>query len=361
MQSFAIWCKKKTSPTSSSYIMDLHVNLWDLTDESPYIDFGIKIQNFRDLLQICVQFPFYITNNEIEDLSVKLTQRNIAYLIFNDDCKVISDRHLFKIQPSTNTSDDDLLLYVISENGFDIKNNPAKTETYLHLPFEKIIGNDKFNGCQNLYIRFRINSDKIKEELFCKIKDKNKYFESAFIKHDILDFKINKIRNLSEESIDRFRTDHYELACFKKIHLLVMESSEKEISLFSSPFQECRRLENGWIEYLRDGKQTKTKRCDDIIAYHWKKTPEPDKESIKEYSNMIKISGSVSSAKVIIIYIMVVLVLGVSGSLIATFINHIFTPSKSPYSPTTEVSSDAFTEDLSSNAFSSTDTSTTQE
>lgn len=345
MQSFAVWCLKNNPGADSQYLMDLHVNLWDLTDESPYIDFGIKIINFRDLAQICVQTPFYITQSDIEDLSIKLKKESIAYLVFNDDCKVISDRHCSKIQLSPESSDNHLLLYDLTENNYVINNNRDGSETYLYFSFKGIIGNSKYKECNNLYIRFRINSEKIKDELFCRIKDKNIYFESKITKHDILDFKINKIRNISEESIDEFHTKHFELANFNKIHLLVMESSEKEISLYSSPFHECRRLENGWIEYIREGKQTKTQKCDDIIAYHWKKAPEGDKETIKEYSNMIKISGSVSSWRIIAMYVLIVLILGISGSLIANLINTFLPKMGEYFHPNTEISSEASSEE----------------
>ena len=345
MQSFAVWCRKNDPRKDSQYTLDLHVNLWDLTYESPYIDFGIKIKNFRDLDQICVQIPFYITKSEIEDLSIKLKKESIAYLVFNDDCKVISDRHFIKIQLSPESSDNHLLLYVLEDNNYIILNNQDGSETYIYFSFQNIINNAKYKECNNIYIRFRINSEKIKDELFCRIKDKNIYFESAIIKHDILDFKINKIRNISEGSIDRFRTEQYELASFNKIHLLVMESSEKEISLYSSPFHECRRLENGWIEYLREGKQTKTKKCHDIIAYHWKKSPESENGTIKEYSNMIKISGSVSSWRIITIYVIIVLIIGISGSLIANFINSLFPQKVDIYHQTVEISSEASSEE----------------
>ena len=60
---------------------------------------------------------------------------------------------------------------------------------------------------------------------------------------------------------------------------------------------------------------------------------------------MIKISGSVSSWRIIAMYVLIVLILGISGSLIANLINTFLPKMGEYFHPNTEISSEASSEE----------------
>ena len=56
---------------------DLHINIWTLEEEKPIIDIGMKIYNTNsNIKNICIYIPDKIKENEIYDLSDKLTDPN---------------------------------------------------------------------------------------------------------------------------------------------------------------------------------------------------------------------------------------------------------------------------------------------
>ena len=66
----------------------LHVNFWSLEDiktkeniNTPFLDIGIKIKNYKQLDHITFYCPFYLDKKGIVDLSEKLASKNNASII----------------------------------------------------------------------------------------------------------------------------------------------------------------------------------------------------------------------------------------------------------------------------------------
>lgn len=97
MKSFGMWYQEQNNQNleHKSPKFDLHVNFWSLEDiktssgvREPYLDLGIKIENYKQLECLTFFCPFEVDAKEIEDLSEKMSLKDNANIIFNDDCEI---------------------------------------------------------------------------------------------------------------------------------------------------------------------------------------------------------------------------------------------------------------------------------
>lgn len=306
MRSFGIWYSNQNTQNIDSEIgkeifdIDLHMNLWDIgyhkkaKDIKPFIDIGINIANFRAIEILCLQIPFLLGDGDIIDLTDTFSDNVIANLVFNDDCTFQRDgNNISSLELSEHKGRPKLLYRLEESNKYD---GEGGTTTFIKFDL-KVIGKDTVNNeFEDLYIRFRIKSDKIQEELFCNIKNKNWFLESGFSKTQVIDLKVNKKRNMSYNDIKNMRRDQFRFAEFQKIHFLVMEPADNEVGITGKDFVECRKLEAAWGSYLKQGDE-----IGDILAYHWKAKGEG--ESLKEYAKMVKVTSATTTFLIIFVYI----------------------------------------------------------
>jgi len=181
--------------------------------------------------------------------------------------------------------------------------------TELHIKLENIKKDEKIEIYDDVYLRFRIQSDNIKKILFCPIEKKNWFLESGFIENQIVDIKINKERNLPHDVCKEKRLDNYKLAEFNKIHMLIMTDSRDEIISLGSNICDCRKLEEQeWDQYLNYKYDVSN-----IFAYHWKEK-RTEENIILDFSRLVKIASASTNIKIIIVYMFIVVILGAMGS-----------------------------------------------
>lgn len=321
MRSFGIWYSNKNTLNNSvqtveeTFAIDLHMNLWDIgyhhkkKDMKPFIDMGLNISNFKEIDTLCLQIPFYLEEDEIVDLTDTFSKSGIANLVFNDDCTFIIDGTGVCSLELSESLGKPKLLYRLTEAEivYDISGS-----TNMKFNFEVIKTDPAYIKFEDLYIRFRIQSNKIQEELFCNIKRKNWFLESGFNKTQVIDVKVNKKRNMSEEDTKRMRREQFKFAEFQKIHFLVMEPANNEVVILGKDFVECRKLEDAWGSYLKQEGV-----MGDILAYHWKTKGE--KEGLREYTKMVKVTSASTTWFIICVYIAIVIVIGTITNIISTF------------------------------------------
>lgn len=330
MKSFGIWySNKNTQKDESSKIeekfqVDLHINLWDIglnKDNKPFIDIGLNILNFKEIDKLCIQIPFILNKDDIKDLTDILKEKTIANLIFNDDCIFQSDNNNICSIKLSEDIENPKVLYQLSKEvkgSYKFERIDESQVSIMNFDLTVIRKDSAYEKFNNLYMRFRIQSDKIKEELFCNVKRKNWFLESGFNKTQIIDIKINKKRNMPDNSLLTMRRKKFELLELTKIHFLVIEPVNHEIEILGNDFIECRKLENEWKEYLNLKPDFK---IGDLLAYHWK-VKKSDK-ILKEYSKMVKVTSATTTWFIIVVYIIVVIIIGV---LTNTFFTYMLQP-----------------------------------
>lgn len=314
MKSIGIWYDVKGNDLPP---LEVHVNLWNRNIQNrkkatnPFIDLGISVPNFRKISSIDILLPFPIEKDEITDLYNFINNPATARLVFNEvDCEV-SSKDRYAVIQSENFDKSKLLISIKNEGEFDsfIKHKCDAETTMLSIDLEELKNDNKFEAFNELYFRFRINSDSIKKSLFSPVQKKNWFLESGFVETQIVDIKINQERNLPHRICKEYRLKKYHFAIFKKIHLLVMSNIRDEVDTFGTGIYECRKLEeHDWDDYLE-----KKYDATNILAYHWKEKCK-DENVITNFSKLVRISTASTNMKVIITYVVVVVLLGALGS-----------------------------------------------
>lgn len=345
VKSFGMWYIPKVNQNVD---IDLHINIWNIENASaeyrdPFIEFGFKISNFETIKKIILFLPFKINDDYndpkiikdeyIDDLTQGAINVKTAPLIFNDNCAVASMYIKGTTFSTLNFKDDfgnDCERYLlIGKEYFEI--NLIDDYNMITIDLEKFI-TGSLHGDKNAYIRFRIRSKNFKKNLFSNLKPKNYFLESAFSCTQIMDIKINKIRNIPEGILKKAIEDKWHPLKFNNIHFLVMEPAERDITINGNDFVECRNIESEWKEYFKKGDSYVVNDLTDILAYHWKikgkeqKTndlngdPTINKTYIEDYSKLVKITYAKKNWKIILSYIGATIFMGAFGSGLFEFI-----------------------------------------
>lgn len=321
-KSFGLFYKKGSAGFKGVPLFSAHVNVWNISEsDNPFIDLGLLIENYKCVESICFMVPFEVDVEDIEDLSYVLKEDEIQ-LIFNNSKYAYQQYQQMEAAFNTgfiNDKQEKALIFPIKdEDGNVLQNveyikNSGKIQIKIDIKKFGIIP-DSINS---IYIRFRIKNVDA-QKILSNLPVKNNYLESAFVKRQILDFKLNNVRTIKRHDLNQLSNENYSLIQFKAIHLFVMVPSDYEISVWGD-FSECRQLEkNEWNNYL---KNSVSKPKEEIFAYHWKQKAENEK-TVDEFAQLIKMEHKSTNLIMIAIYCLIVIILGALGSGLAELITH---------------------------------------
>ena len=303
---------------------ELHVNFWSLEEykhmsskKVPCLDIGIMIKNYALIKEMTFYCPFFLEESDYEDLAEKMSTKNNANIIFNEECTIINGNYT-----TVKTEKEELLIFPLNQaiKVFEFCNNEDRA-TYFKFrfqDFQKYVNTDARNSelqkISTLYVRFRIRGNALKRNIYFDSEPLNKSFESAFSGTRMIDFKINEKRNIQDSVRARIALVQAKLASFDNVHFLAMEPSAHEVKTFDNQQMSCRELEeNLWDDYL-DEKLDFSK--GHILAYHWKQ-----KEKKASYSCLVKINYSKARPVTIFSYALIVVALGILSSVVVTGAN----------------------------------------
>lgn len=318
MRSFGLWYKEGND-NDEKPVFSVHVNFWSESvkaeKNTPTLDIGIKIDRFRSVDEVVFHCPFSIDGSEVNDLIPKLFDIKNANIVFNIDgsMKVKESYSVYSFEKKSKK--EDIILFPLKQSIdgiYSIKNNDGKTD----LIFDFRTFNDFINkkgeltDIDEVYIRFRILSDKMKDSIYFDSKPYSRSFESAFSGTRIFDFKINETRNLGSKTIDQIAVAQYKFPKIEVIHLLVMEPSSYDVESFAEQHMTCRELEGSlWDDYFGEKISNSKGR---ILAYHWKFD--------NECSCLVKVKYSKTNIFTLATYFAMALAIGVFGSTIVSII-----------------------------------------
>lgn len=358
MKSFALWYKiqedeeqikskesNRNKESDENIHFDLHMNFWSESlmkgkiknkhlvnfcnkkkrqnQIIPFLDVGIKVYGFRSINSFVFQCPFKLKKDEIIDLSNIIIDKNNAQIIFNTDVEIETKKgyNLLKLNGK-----EKLLVYPVPKDDSFI-NNTSDDRTNiefnlddLHSYIKKDV--ESYSEIKDLYIRFRIKSATLQNKIYSDREGIDKSFQSRFSGTRILDFKINEERNLNPEDNKKYLINGYEVASFRKIHLLMMESASCDIKSFALGKMYCREVENDlWKDYCEE---VIANSDEQILAYHWKFSRDmlEDKE-LSSVSCLAKVTYSKTGVRSIIAYSIIVIALGMISNMILNIISYI--------------------------------------
>lgn len=336
MKSLGLWYKLDDKDENKESELDenkdlsfeMHINLWSKmqrkNDSNTFLDIGIKINDYTQLRYLNFVCPFKLENDDIIDLAPHMKIKKNANLIFNNECEIETSGNYTIIHDNQIKGDNrkDILVYPlnqnmdkifdiekINENNYKLQISFDKFKTYIN--DEMIQSNiNNLKNIDTIYIRFRIKSNNLEDMLISKIVPKNTYFESVFTTTQIVDFKINKKRNLDENILVNAIINKEKLVEFKKIHFLLMEPANNDVLDISNDMRDCRKLESRvWNDYLE--LESDNDCTNNILVYHWKDTDAENKKLINEFGKLVKITYSKTNKKIMATYICVVILISI--------------------------------------------------
>ncbi len=154
MESFGCWykkiieegkspmvCSSSQEKTLQTPYFDLHVNFWFLNDilkqkvKKPYLDIGIKIGDYRELLNVVFSFPFQLTKENIVDLAPMMSTKSNASLVFNEECEIETKNEYTIVQiPKDEKDNDKLLIFPLKQAVEDVFERKCKIIRRIVLP-----------------------------------------------------------------------------------------------------------------------------------------------------------------------------------------------------------------------------------
>lgn len=320
MNSFGIWAKYKAGVEYKKAV-DVHANLWDIgkNSDSAFIDFGLMIPEYKNLETIAIVLPFSVPIDSIKDLSDIICEKKIGSLVFNTVCVSHSGGRAGSYETKTlslDNSDRHILLLPIADKsdyyGIVVKVEDVEELTCIRIDFSGL--REEFKGYEKLYLRFRVRNSQIKDAMFCKLKKKNYFLESAFTETKIVDFMVNELRSIKTEVNEKMTNQKLELVELSKVHFFVMEPAEREV--FSDKM-ECRRLEPGWDKYIEESYKF------DTLVYHWSKKAE-DGKNLSNYSELVKVTSAETNRRLILGYVLAGIALSITANILYAKLANIF-------------------------------------
>jgi len=330
MKSLAIWTEN-----SKIEIEDLHINVWKLPCEKNkinddfyrFIDFGFKFDlnnqeednQTETNLKFNIFYPQRIVNNDIEDLVGKLYENIESKLIstlFNDNLNLSIDSNKDFAKVTNGDSTNDFYTYKIKATKIKISNkfSGSVLEFDIKIPTEY----------KKIYLRFRIKKDY--KDIFSTIdKPSNAILQSQFSKTELFNFRINEVRDISNDVLEEINNSKLELSNFKKIHIFYICSAKDEYMYSHKNYDGVRILERSkWKTYIDDSKLNEKSQ---ILAYHFKEkcNPKNDKAStdteiktgIMDYNFLIQTKYEINNRNTIFYYLGILFLITLCFNLIS--------------------------------------------
>lgn len=272
--------KNSSNPQKINVTADLHVNYLKIpTKNSSYkrfLDFGIFINDVAtEISSVSFYFPFKVGKSALNDLGKSLSKSELLCTLFNGDYAVRNingSPSYYCVSPSPSLEKNQpFWLYVLGENNFSV----SEIEPFGSIVTIKILSIPKKSGGiqpatsekkpkRNLYFRFRVENIP-PNSIFYEEKISNDFIQSAFSKTEMIDFRINEIREMNPKVYEEITKDKTFLP-FSKIHFYFVGSSEDEQVAGNTSYNDCRLLNfERWQDYIGNFYDNKRK----LIAYHW--------------------------------------------------------------------------------------------
>lgn len=278
MRSFAVWYEEKEK-NQERVKADIHVNLWS---ELPYnycegkcfFDFGIKVNDLRNVKNIKIYCPFELRNDSVKDLGKRISDNLLINAIFNENYSVTDGNAKHYI---VNALDSKFIVYELSnvseitiekcDKDNDRSDDPAvdnhRQGTIITLETKNLIDNasDEAHGINSYYFRIRVMANKNNLNMITRKVENTNIFKEAIEGIELLDFRINDLRSCCNEVRDKINSSSN--FWLKSIHFLVMRKINDSIISEGSSYS-CRLLEKDvWDKYIDDLE-------DNVVAYHFK-------------------------------------------------------------------------------------------
>ena len=299
---WAVWIDGEDTST-------IHINDWLNPKGKSYVDIAVHIRGIKSSKSLNVYVPFFVSNEEIEDVSLSFENTKILQAIFSAACIVDykKNQHTSEIAYNGKTVD----IVHISTTSFEVV--PLSNGTLIRVDLQELqpyLDNDE------AYFIWRMPHKSL-DEIFKTRVDVENAIERL---RDLIttpvvsekygySIRINESRLLPEE-ITRIGMFHRQKLNKTAITISVDENYE----LNDGGCYRIRRLEeNLYRNYL-----PKDYRCDDVITYQWNQSREDNLQG--QFNFYYSITKNSVSRGSMFLYMILLLAIGIFGDLLAEIV-----------------------------------------
>ena len=287
----------------------VYVNDWLNPKGKSYVDIAIRIRGVKSSKALYAYIPFSVSQDEIEDVSLRFDNTKILQATFSSACIVDYKKNEYTSEIAYNGKTVD----VVHISTLDYQAKQLSDGTLVSIPLEKI---QPFLDNDEAYFIWRMPHKSLNEIFKPRVNVGNALSRLR----DLLttpvvsekygySIRINESRLLPEE-ITRIGAFHRQKLKKAVITLSVDENYE----LNDAGCYRIHRLE----ENLYDGYLPKEYKCENIITYQWHQNRNDNLQGhFNFYYNIAKNSVSRGS---MFLYMVLLMAIGVGGNLIASFI-----------------------------------------
>ena len=294
-------------------VSTIYLNNWLNPKGKSYMDVAIHIRGIKDTTSLSMYFPFALDKNEIEDVSLRFSDKNLSRAIFSSMCVIDYEKNEAASEIAYNGKTVD----IVHLSALEYTVNPVSKGALLKVPFNELF---KYLDNDEAYFMFRVPHKSI-SEVFRQHTKVGSFFNKA---RDLLmspivsesygySVRINEARLLPKEinSIGAFHRQK-----LKKAVITISIADDYEISDMSC--YRIRRLEKELYEkFLPSGFDG-----EDAVTYQWQQTRE---ENLKGHFNFyLNISRNAISKGSLVLYLIIIIFLDVAGGMTWDAIQLIF-------------------------------------
>lgn len=306
MNGIYLWYKPSGNDDKTD--IDLHFNLWKLRKNTfsffkefdRFIDIGIWMKNAHEVDSLFLYLPFKYEKTDIIDLSEKIVGKDdFLRVVFNENYHSKDSKGAYTEIKDENDKEVFFFYKIESFKEVELDDKPGT--------LIKIGLSAKDKRKQNTYIRFRLKN--LAERLVDINKPTNTFFQSFYIRDEIIDFRVNELRALDAHISEKKDGDLE----FKKVNFFYLCNSTEEITFSQPDFKRCRNLEHEvWNDYLDFNDSSTVKGS--ILAYHWQA-----KECV-DFNLLLKTKYEYTSVWIKTIYIISALLMALCFNLLSNWL-----------------------------------------
>lgn len=290
----------------------VYLNEWINPKDKSYVDIGVRIYGAKKANDLNIYVPFEITEHEIADLSVELSDDNILRGLFNTNGIVDAEKNEY----TSELRYDGRTVSLINLSKEILKAKRVAEGTVITAGLNKI---QQHITSDEAYVIFRIphrtldevftpqmnvrgSIERLKELISSPVVMQKYGYSIRINEARLLPTEINKIEVLHQQRIRK---------------ALVTISIDEEYELNDSNCYRIRRMEEDlYKDYAPPGYD-----CSDVITYQW--VEERDKNMKAHYNFYFDIVHSKISQNSVLLYVLIMLLTAVAGNAIYGLIRNI--------------------------------------
>lgn len=303
MRSMAIWYSSNGQGEDLEWV-ELHFNLWKVPSNrrkfKRFIDIGIMLDRTDSVGHLNIFLPVTLEGMDVTDI-VKdfIKDNNLVCAIFNENFKTLAQANSKVYKIHNQAGDFQFNIYQLDNSNLSVEQKFKGTIVKVSCPPLD----------QKTYFRIRIN-EKFCHSLVTIQRPSNSFFQSAFSKIELTDFRVNEVRDLNPSLLEQMNQEKQ--LKISKGHFFYMISSNEDVINYHTPFLSCRHLEKDkWDKYVGNNSIKNNER---ILAYHWKVKNKTD------FNVLIKSKFESNNWLTIAIYILVLFILTFIFNTISTIV-----------------------------------------